>query len=175
MVVLRATQKVLKLLPEPSGSAVTSTTAPGDWYINRIVVDRYPLLLLVSSRSLLSVITPARDVKGLPQRLAALVEERLRRLGANERDLASEVDATSAVTVAKTEDRSVVGQLIDFAKAIPSYLPESGWSEDELKVVEDRLAETPCRASGPSQSVIFPHETALGLLEGAWSTSIIRH
>ena len=63
MVVLRATQKVLKLLPEPSGSAVTSTTALGDWYINRIVVDRHPLLLLVSSRSLLSVITPARDVK----------------------------------------------------------------------------------------------------------------
>jgi len=174
MVVLRATQKVLKLLPEPSDSAVTSTTALGDWYINRIVVDRHPLLLLVSSRSLLSVITPAREVKGLPQRLAAVVEERLRRLEINERVLASEVDATAAVTVAKTEDRSVIGQMVDFAKAIPYYLPEIGWNEDELKTVEDRLAETPCRASGSSQSVIFPREAALGLLEGTWSASVIR-
>lgn len=175
MVVLRATQKVLKLLPEASGGVVTSTAALGDWYINRIVVDRHPLLLLVSSRSLLSIITPARDLKGLPQRLAAVVEERLRRLGADESVLASEVDATSAVTVAKTVDRSVIGQMVDFAKAIPYYLPENRWSENELKAVEDRLAETPCRASGPSQSVIFPRETALGLLEGAWSAGVIRH
>jgi hypothetical protein len=175
MVILRATQKVLKLLPEPSGSAATSTTALGDWYITRIVVDRHPLLLLVSSRSLVSIITPARDVKGMPQRLAAVVEKRLRRLGADEHVLASEVDATSAVTVAKTEDRSVIGQMVDFAKAIPYYLPENGWNEDELMTVEDRLAETPCRASGPSKGVIFPRETALGLLEGTWSTSVIRH
>lgn len=175
MVVLRATQKVLKLLPEASGSAVTSTTALGDWYINRIVVDRHPLLLLVSSRSLLSIITPARDLKGLPQRLAAVVEERLRRLGTDESVLASEVGATSAVTVARTVDRSVIGQMVDFAKAIPYYLPENRWSEDELKTVEDRLAETPCRASGPSHSVIFPRETALGLLEGTWSAGVVRH
>ena len=53
MVVLRATKKVLKLLPKASSMAVTSTTALGDWYINRIVVDRHPLLLLVSSSWLL--------------------------------------------------------------------------------------------------------------------------
>ena len=175
MVVLRATQKVLKLLPESAGSSVTSTTALGDWYVNRIVVDRQPLLLLVSSTSLLSVITPARDVKGLPRRLAAIVEERLRRIGIDQNTLALEVDATSVVTVAKTVDRSVTGQMVDFAKAIPYYLPQSGWSEGELKAVEDRLAETPCRASGPRQGVIFPGEVAFGLLKSAWSAGVIRH
>jgi hypothetical protein len=175
MVVLRATQKVLRLLPESVGSSVTSTTALGDWYVNRIVVDRQPLLLLVSSTSLLSVITPARDVMGLPRRLAAIVEERLRRLGLDENALALEVDATSVVTVAKTADRSVTGQMVDFAKTIPYYLPKGGCSEDALKAIEDKLAKTPCRASGPLQSVIFPRETALGLLESTWSACLIRH
>lgn len=175
MVVLRATQRVLKLLPESVGSSVASTTALGDWYVNRTVVDRQPLLLLVSSTSLLSVITPARDVKGLPRRLAGIVEERLRRIGIDENALASEVDATSVVTVAKTIDRSVTGQMVDFAKAIPYYLPESRWSEVELKAVEDKLAETPCRAGGPSQGVIFPREMAFGLLERTWSAGAVRH
>ena len=175
MVVLRATQKVLKLLPESAGNSVSSTTALGDWYVNRIVVDRQPLLLLVSSTSLLSIITPARDVRRLPRRLAAIVKERLRRLGINENALASEVGATTVVTVGKTVDRSVTGQMVDFAKAIPYYVRESGWCESELKAVEDRLAETPCRASGPSQNVIFPRETALGLLESTWSAAVPRH
>jgi hypothetical protein len=175
MVVLRATQKVLKLLPESVGSSITSTTALGDWYVNRIVVDRHPLLLLVSSTSLLSAITPARDVKGLPRRLAALIEERLRRIGIDESILASEVNATSGVTVARTVDRSVTGQMVDFAKAIPYYLPENGWSEDELKAVEDKLAETPCRAGGPSHGVIIPRAMALGVLESKWSAAVIRH
>ena len=175
MVVLRATQKVLKLLPESVSNSVTSTTALGDWYVNRTVVHRQPLLLLVSSTSLLSVVTPARDVKGLPRRLAAIVEERLRRIGIDGNALASEVDATSVVTVGKTVDRSVTGQMVDFAKAIPYYLPESGWSEGELKAVEDRLAETPCRAGGPSQGVIFPREMAFGLLESTWFAGTIRH
>lgn len=169
MVVLRATQKVLKLLPGSAGSSLPSTTALGDWYVNRIVVDRRPLLLLVSSTSLLSIITPAREVKGLPRRLAAIVEERLRRLRIDKSAIALEIDATSAVAVARTVDRSVTGQMVDFAKAIPLYMPEGGWSEDELKAVEDKLAETPCRAGGPSQNVIFPRETALDLLESRWA------
>ena len=175
MVILRATQKVLKLLPASTGSSLISTTALGDWYVNRTIVDRQPLLLLLSSTSLLSVITPARDVKGLPRRLAAIIEERLRRIGIDEHILASEVDATSVVTVAKTIDRSVTGQMVDFAKAIPCYLPKGGWSEGELKTVEDKLAETPCRAGGPSQGVIFPRKMALSLLESTWSAGVIRH
>jgi hypothetical protein len=64
VVVLRATQKVLRLLPQPRHIPGASDTALGDWYVNRIVIARQPLLLLVSEKSLLSVLTPARDVKG---------------------------------------------------------------------------------------------------------------
>ena len=174
MVVLRATQKVLRLLPEPVGSSASSTNALGDWYVNRIVVDRQPLLLLVSSMSLLAVVIKARDVAALPQRLAAVIGARLRRLGIAGEILASEVEAASAVAVAKTVDRSVTGQMVEFAKMISFYLPEGRWNEDQLKPVEDWLAQTPCRVSGPSKGVIFPRERAIALLENKWSRSV-RH
>ena len=81
MVILRATLKVLHSLPKPTATSNTSDTALGDWYVNRVVVDRRPLLLLVSSKSLLPMLEPARDVRGLPGRLDLLVAGRLQRLG----------------------------------------------------------------------------------------------
>ncbi len=53
MVILRPTQKLRALLPLTTGSFGESETALGDWYINRIVVDRRPLLLLLSAKALL--------------------------------------------------------------------------------------------------------------------------
>jgi hypothetical protein len=53
MVILRPTKKLASLLPAAQPVPVCSDTALGDWYVNRIVVDRQPLLLLVSSTSLL--------------------------------------------------------------------------------------------------------------------------
>lgn len=73
MVVLIATQKVRRYLPKDSEEPDESDTALGDWYVNRIVVDRKPLLILVSSASLLSILTPARSVRTLPDRLRELV------------------------------------------------------------------------------------------------------
>lgn len=171
---LRATQKVLKLLPEPFGGAAPSDAALGDWYVNRIVIDRQPLLLLVSSTSRLAIVTMARDVRALPNRLGTLVGERIRRLMVAPAAVALEVEATTAVTVGKTIDRSVTGQMVDFAKAIPYYLPEGHWNEDDLKLVEDKLAETPCLASGPYKGVIFPREKAMQLLEAKWRASVRR-
>ena len=144
MVVLRATQKVLKLLSEPVNGSATSDTALGDWYVNRIVIDRRPLLLLVSSTSRLAVVTPARNVGALPERLALLIEERIRRLGVDVATIASEVHATRVVHIGKTADRSLIGQMVDFAQGIPYYLPQGEWQEADLKFVEDKLAETPC-------------------------------
>jgi hypothetical protein len=173
MVVLRATQKVLKLLPESAHAAAVSTTALGDWYVNRIVVDRQPLLLLVSGNSLLPALTTARDVKSLPKRLASLVGGRLSRLGIDQQVLGLEIEALSTVAVARTASRSVVGQMVDFAKMLPFYLPEDGWTERDLKVAEDKLAETPCRSGGRFEDVIFPRETTVRLLESKWHVGTV--
>lgn len=175
MIVLRATQKVLRLLPPATTAAVETDAALGDWYVNRIVIDRQPLLLLVSSLSLLAMVEPARGLKQLPLRLADLVGARLARLPVDKRVIACEVDATRAVMVGRTANRSVLGQLVDFAKALTWYLPEGGWGERDLRIAEDKLAETPCHAGGRFEDVIWPDRKARQLLETTWPASQVRH
>lgn len=168
MVVLRATQKVLRLIAQSERTPGASETALGDWYVNRIVIARQPLLLLVSATSLLPIIEPARDVKRLPERLTETVGARLRHLGIDDAVLAAEIDAMADVVVARTTDRSVTGQMVDFAKHLSYYLPENGWSEWDLRAAEEKLSEMPCRASRPFDQVIFPREAALRLLASTW-------
>ena len=172
---LRATQKILRSLPPSAPDSAASANALGDWYVNRIVVDRRPLLLLASSRSLLPLLAPARDVKSLPERLAGIVERRLRRLGISSEIVAWEVAATASVGVGRTVDRSVVGQLVNFAKSIPYYLPVNEWNESDLVSVEEKLAETPCRSSRSFAEVVFPREKAIELLRSTWPASRTRH
>ncbi len=168
MVVLRATQKVLRALPPETASAVASDTALGDWYVNRLVVDRQPLLLLVSSLSLLTIVALGRNVRALPGRLPTMVADRLRRLGMA-RDLCdAEVGAMSPVQIGPTQDRSVLGSMVDFAKTIPFHLPLDGWDDTALRIVEARLVQTPCRVGGNYENTLFPDEVAPRLLEEKW-------
>ena len=167
MVILRPTRKLHALLP-PAAVSSRSDTALGDWYVNRLVVDRQPLLLLVSSASLLPILLPARDVRELPTRLASIVEARLLRAGMEVEAVARESQAMAAVTIAPTVDRSVLGIMVDFAKAVPYYLEPGSWTPDTLTVVEDLLAETPCRASLRGERVIFPEHKAPELLRAKW-------
>jgi len=168
MVVLRATQKVLRLMKQQTTDDARSDTALGDWYVKRLVVDRQPLLLLVSSESLLSILIPARDTRHLPDRLPELVAARLRRLGVSDRQVDPEVSAMNPIALGPTQDRSVLGSLVDFAKAVPFYLPIRAWDVTTLPFVEAMLAQTPCRAAGPTAGVIFPDRTAPELLEARW-------
>ena len=145
-----------------------SDTALGDWYVNRIVVDRQPILLLVSSTSLLPLLLPARDVRSLPGRLGALVEARLQRFGIDAHAIAAEQQAMLPVVIGPTVDRSVLGIMVDFAKAVPYHLAPNGWNEDALRLVEERLAETPCHATRSFDRVIFPELKAPELLRAKW-------
>ena len=175
MVVLRATKKLLGALPPTASGSDVSETALGDWYVNRVVVHRKPLLLLVSSKSRLSMLVAARNVKTLPERLAEMIHARLRRLNVSPGIIGAEVEATRTVVVGKTVDRSITGQMVDFAKALPYYLPAQGWEEDTLVAAEERLARTPCLAGRPFDQVIFPDRIAVRLLREAWPTSATQH
>ena len=153
----------------PSGKAPTpSDTALGDWYVNRVVVDRQPLLLLVSSASLFPIIVPARDVRSLPAKLASLAEGRLKRLDVDESIVDREIAEMGTVVIGQTVDRSVLGIMVDFAKGIPYYLEPGRWDETTLRMVEQRLAETPCHAARSSDGVIVPETKAPELLRAKW-------
>ena len=168
MVTLRPTRKLQAALP-PTTSAAHSDTALGDWYVNRLVVDRRPLLLLVSSTSLLPILVPARDVRELPNRLTDVVAERLARLGVGASLIRAETAVMSPVVIGATIDRSVLGIMVDFAKGVPYYLEVGGWDDTSLGMVEDRLAETPCHAGKASDRVIFPDRKAPELLAREWA------
>jgi hypothetical protein len=168
MVILRRTRKLSTVLPEAAVALAASDTALGDWYVNRVVVDRQPLLLIVSSTTLLPIVTPARDVRGLPDRLAGLVAGRLRHLGIDESIIEAEVEAMDSVVIGATIDRSVLGIVVDFAKCLPFYLEAGRWDETTLEAAEARLAETPCYASGPDERVIFPERKAKEVLMSKW-------
>ena len=168
MVVLRATQRVLRLLPSAESSPSSSDTALGDWYVNRLVIDRRPLLLLVSSESLLALLVPSQDVRSLPSRLADLVAERLRRFNLPEHVVQSEVAAMDPVVVSRTTSRSVLGSMVDFAYAIPHYPGGPGWGDVALRHAEDMLADTPCRAS--TRYSLWPRQRAPELLMSRWNS-----
>lgn len=171
MVVLRATGKVLKVLPESASETDTSDTALGDWYVNRIVADRRPLLLLVSALSRLAILTPARNVKNLPGTVGGLIAQRLERLNVNQEVIVAEIRAMNSVHVGRTRDRSITGQMVDFAKAVPYYLPVGGWDESTLRVVEDRLGETPCLVTRKIHQTVWPDRQAVDLLTARWPSN----
>jgi hypothetical protein len=173
MVHLRATQKVLRRLPPPGPESTASDTALGDWFANRLVVDRQPLLILVSGSSLFPILEPARDVRSLPERLPSIVKNRLERLGLPSEIISPEIESMGNVVVARTNNRSVVGTMIDFMKAVPYHLPEGGgWGTRELSEVEARLAVTPCRCS--SRNTVFPDREVVKQLAARWAAHHVR-
>jgi hypothetical protein len=168
MVILRPTRKLNSLLRGNATARPSYDTALGDWYVNRIVVDRQPLLLLVSSASLLPMLLPAREVRGLPDQLADLVVARLKRCGIDALAIDAERRAMTPVVIGQTVDRSVLGIMVDFAKSVPYHLEPGRWEETTLRFVEERLAETPCHAGRSSDQVVFPEKKAPELLRSKW-------
>jgi hypothetical protein len=167
MVVLRATHKLAAALPITTLGDEKSDTALGDWFVNRFVVDRRPLLLLLSEKSLLPILTPARNVSGLPEALPELVMRRLRRLGIDSAAIERERAAMSPVKTNRTNNRSVMGFMVDFAKAVPYYLEPGAWDDSTLPFVEAKLAETPCHAGKRLSEVIWPARAAISLLSSS--------
>jgi hypothetical protein len=117
---------------------------------------------------LLPVLIPAQEVATLPERLPEVVDRRLRRLGIPQSIVQAEVAAMDPITVAATENRSVVGIMVDFAKAIPYYLDAGAWDDSTLPFVEARLAGTPCYAGRRSEEVVFPKRKVSELLCARW-------
>lgn len=167
MVILRPTKKLRGHLPivEVSGR---SDGALGDWYVNRLVVARQPLLLLVSSTSLLPIVLPAREVRSLPRQLSAVVGARLHRLGVEAQLIAAELQSMLPVVTAVTVDRSVLGILVDFAKAVPYYFETETPGEKTLVGLEAWLEQTPCHAGSTGDRVVFPDRKAPDLLRARW-------
>jgi hypothetical protein len=132
MYILRGTQKLLTgkhLTRETIATdpAPPTTTALGDWYAHRLIVDRQHLAICVSERSRLCVLTTARDLDNLPQRLYYTLVDLLRVLDVPEGALTEEAIARErremqemrfGPTTETSQGRSVLGTINDYSNAL---------------------------------------------------------
>jgi len=113
---LRCTKRLLRRLrlerPESVGPA---GNALGHWYANILTINRQPLVLAISERSLLSVVVPGAPFSTLLARIPQALDELLRNLSVPERQIAKELAVISPLTVATTASRKVLGCLNQYA------------------------------------------------------------
>jgi hypothetical protein len=142
---LRCTQALLdRLKQSPSRDAPpAATTVLGDWYANRLNVGRLRLVLLTSERSLLCVLTPARDLTQLHNRLLAALAESLHALNIAPRHIEHELREMQSFQYARTASRQVLGSMNDFAFLADTYLRDEGREPDLLRAAQF-LNRTPC-------------------------------
>jgi hypothetical protein len=150
MYTIRCTGHLIKRLPfEITGevNVPAPTTRLGDWYANRLNIGHRRLILCTNERSLLSVVLPARDPKGLPPRLAGGLKDLLGRLGIPQDQIAAEVSEMSEIVFARTASRRVLGSMNDLALGA-EYFFKRGERSDNLTELGEWLAETPCSPIG---------------------------
>ena len=146
MLVLRCTQKLLKRIGAPAAGDATSTTRLGDWYANLVVVERRPLVLLVSERSRLPVVFPARRVKRLAEHLPGILEDVLHALGIPAPSIERELHEMRTTIIAPTNSRSVLGTINEFSLMLRHRLHDE--PDADLIEVAAWLSETPIPALG---------------------------
>ena len=116
MVVLRCTRKLLVRLKRSKVSAgVASTTRLGDWYGNILQIGRRQHLLFISERSRLPVVIPIREAKHLETLFPEAVCDVLAAVGVGPVDVAGERAKMSEIAFGRTNNRSLLGTLNDFA------------------------------------------------------------
>lgn len=148
MVVLRCTQKLLARLTRPAVvSPGVSSTRLGDWYGNEWRLGRQQLLLLASGRTRLAVIVPARDARRLVTVLPEAVCDRLAALGVAAAQIERERQEMSDVVFARTDNRSVLGTMNDYA-FMAKVAHARGRAPETPADLMDFFARTPIIALG---------------------------
>ncbi|HEY3285949.1 MAG TPA: hypothetical protein VGJ96_02385 [Gemmatimonadaceae bacterium] len=139
----------------------------GDWYANLLNIGRHRLVLCTNARSLLTIVVTARDLPDLPRRIAESAATLLASLGVPDDRIRAEVREMQWIQVARTQSRSVLGSMNDFAFAADVYF----CGDREFVVLRDLdrwLAETPCK---PLQ-YRTPAEVARELMRASSASSV---
>ena len=161
MYTLRCTQALLKRLKLDDGPREPTTTVLGDWYADRFNVGRHQLIVATNERTLLTLLTPAKALPGLPQRLRDELGWLLRAFGIGAMAIAKELAAMETVRVDRTESRSVLASMNQLTFDACAAFDVPGRDIVDLDQLALRLSGTPCKRLGYS----FPAERACALFE----------
>lgn len=145
MFTLRCTGKLLgRLGTAPSAVAEPPTTALGDWYATLIHAPRVQVVLLVSERTLLPIVVPAKEARTLLPRFRLALADMLHRLGVRPSIIDREIQEMGDVVVGKTRSRTVLGSMNDFIR-MTKFHP---WPPRSLPELSLELACAPCGPIG---------------------------
>lgn len=147
MITFRVTAKVAARLKHPL-AAVVPTPAPssifGDWYVNLLIIQRQHLLLLISERTLLPVLLPAKELASFPARFPSALKDVLLVTKIPESKIEAELTGMEQYRFAKTASRQVLGSMNDFANMLEAHLGDGA----PLTRQALRLGRTPCGPIG---------------------------
>lgn len=127
--------------PDPESRA--STSRLGDLYAHSCIIHRQHVVLAVSERTLLPVVLPATPSSSIVPRLLDATCAMLRAIHVAESAVALERTEMAEVSVARTQNRSVLGSVNDLVRFLDAYL--DGRSHHDAAM---HLAEVPFRSLG---------------------------
>ena len=126
MVTICCTSKLMKRTGFPAVSSIPEpTTALGNWYANILFFQRRQVLLFVSERSRLAVVTPAKETRLLASHLVQHLPVLLENLNAKPKWIDEEMRHMVDVRFAATKSRSVLGTMNDYKFQIERLHAES--------------------------------------------------
>jgi hypothetical protein len=143
MTTLRCTAKLMKRLGIRSpGEPPPPENILGDWFANIIYTRQGHFVLLVSERTLLPVLTTARDLDNLVPRFKRQLSEMLSTLGVPRERISREISAMEPLYFGRTNNRSILGSMNDF---VDSFRYQLAMGHDYSVLDWSlRLAITPC-------------------------------
>jgi uncharacterized protein DUF6933 len=146
---LRCTGKLLaRLGPVTEVDRESPTTVLGDWYGTLIHAPGMQLVLLVSERTLLPVVVPAREARTVTERFPLALGRALAELGVQPPAIEREVQAMAGPRIGKTASRQVLGSMNDFQRLMTHH----PWPPRSLTALSLELAEAPCGPIGMRSS-----------------------
>lgn len=126
MITICCTSKLLKRTGFPAeSSAPEPNTALGNWYANILFFHRRQVLLFVSERSRLAVVTPTKETRLLANHLTRHLSVLLGSLNAKPEWIDAEIRQMTDVHYAAAKSRSVLGTMNDYKFQIEALVAEA--------------------------------------------------
>lgn len=141
MLYLHCTQKLLKHLRPEVVDAGSGTTKLGNWYAT-VLPWKPQIAMLVNERTLLPVLLPLAPAANLAVRFPGALIDILAAHGVPRPFIDSEMLEMQVVKYARTQNRSVVGIMTEFAHLAELYRTRG--KPNELIDLSLKLASTPC-------------------------------
>lgn len=142
MLVVHATKKLLDRVGTPTVEPTTrSTTVLGSWYAT-VLFWRPQVALLVNERTLLPLLMPLAPAATLLERLPSWIDVTLDAHGVPRTFIDTELAHAVDIGLAKTNSRSVLGVMNEFAR-LADWQKETVTSDEDLAAVALELSEVP--------------------------------